>query len=162
MRSRFFLCLSILSLVTWAQAHASITPDLKQKISDAARRAFLDPRLVEAVVQVESNFNPKATSHKGAMGLMQVIPSTAEECGIQIPYHAVNNLMGACECLRELINRFQGDLKLALAAYNAGSHNVQRYRGIPPFKETQNYVRKVLSIYDSLKTPREKKKGRRP
>ena len=131
-----------------------VDEELRARIRDAAVRAALDPRLVEAVVQVESNFSPTATSHKGAMGLMQVIPSTAEACGIHDPYNAVNNLMGACDCLRLLINRYRGNLKLALAAYNAGPGNVDRYRGIPPFAETESYVEKVLSIYRRLRSNR--------
>ncbi len=121
--------------------------NLAQHIQDAARRAHLDPKLVEAVVHVESASNPKARSHKGAMGLMQVMPPTAEEWGIHQPFHPLDNLMGACQYLRELINRYRGDLKLALAAYNAGPHNVDRYKGIPPFKETRSYVRRVLGRY---------------
>ncbi len=126
------------------------SPEMLEKITDAARRASLDPKLVQAVIKVESNFQLLATSHKGAMGLMQVMSRTARECQIKDPYHAMNNLMGACDCLRKLINRYQGDLKLALAAYNAGPGNVDRYKGIPPFPETQAYVKKVLSIYRNL------------
>ena len=85
------------------------------------------------------------------MGLMQVMPSTADDCEVHEPYHAVNNLMGACECLRRLINRYEGNLKWALAAYNAGPTNVDRYQGIPPFPETQSYVAKILKKYTHLK-----------
>lgn len=126
-------------------------PTLDQQIRDAARRSSLDPFLVKAVVSVESNFKSKATSHKGAMGLMQVMPKTAEEKGIQQPYHATNNLMGACDYLRELINRYRGNLEWALAAYNAGPRNVDKYKGIPPFSETQSYVKKVMKTYRGLK-----------
>ncbi len=128
---------------------------LREKIRDAAHRSALDPLLVEAVITVESGFKPKATSPKGAMGLMQVMPKTADECGIHNAYHAMNNLMGACECLRRLINQYQGNTRLALAAYNAGPHNVARYKGIPPFPETVHYVKKVLSIYEELKARRD-------
>lgn len=127
-------------------------PDLHEKIRDAALRSSLDPLLVQAVVEVESGYKRRATSKKGAMGLMQVMPDTADHCDIQDPYNTVNNLMGACECLRRLINRFQGNVRLALAAYNAGPHNVQKYQGIPPFPETISYVKKVLGIYSKLKT----------
>lgn len=131
-----------------------LTPELKQQIKDAARRASLDPRLVEAVVQVESNNDKNATSHKGARGLMQVIQPTADECGISDAYHATNNLMGACECLRKLINNYQGDLTLALAAYNAGPGAVAKYNGIPPYKETQAYVKKILRLYNEKRRVR--------
>ena len=124
---------------------------LRRQIRDAALRSALDPKLVEAVVRVESNFKANARSHKGAMGLMQVMPGTADECEIHDPFHATNNLMGACACLRRLINRYRGNLQLALAAYNAGPANVTRYKGIPPFPETQEYVRKILSIYAKLR-----------
>lgn len=85
------------------------------------------------------------------MGLMQVMPQFADECEIQSPYHSVDNLMGACRCLRKLINRYRGNLRLALAAFNAGPRNVARYRGVPPFPETRRYVEKVLSHYQWLK-----------
>jgi len=130
---------------------AALTPKLIQSIEDAASRSFLDPKLVQAVIAVESNFNPHATSPKGAMGLMQVMPETADSCEVHEPHHAVNNLMGACECLRKLINRYQGNLSLALAAYNAGPSNVDRYKGIPPFPETKSYVKKILEKYSKLK-----------
>jgi soluble lytic murein transglycosylase-like protein len=143
-----FLCnLLVLAI---SLAHTSEI-SLHEKIKDAAFRSSLDPKLVEAVIKVESNYKPRATSNKGAMGLMQVMPQTADACEIHDPYHAVNNVMGACECLRRLINRYQGNLKLALAAYNAGPTSVERYGGIPPFKETMEYVKKVLRIYSDLR-----------
>lgn len=126
-------------------------PTLRERIREAATRAFLDPKLVEAVIRVESNFEPSARSHKDAMGLMQVIPSTADACEIHDPFNTVNNLMGACDCLRKLINRYRGNVKLALAAYNAGPGAVDKYRGIPPYRETQHYVRRILDIYRDLR-----------
>jgi soluble lytic murein transglycosylase-like protein len=143
--SRLLLAGAFLTLTGFAPA------ELQQKIQDAARRASLDPKLVAAIIRVESNFKPRAVSPKGAMGLMQVMPKTAEASDITAPYHTVNNLMGACEYLRSLINRYRGNLKLALAAYNAGPGNVERHGGIPPFTETRQYVRKVLGFYDELK-----------
>ena len=140
----------VFSLSSFALFAGSLD-SLRAKIADAASHAALDPKFVEAVIKVESNFQPKATSKKGAMGLMQVIPSTAAECEIHDPYHAMNNLMGACDCLRKLINRYQGDLRLALAAYNAGPRNVDRYKGVPPFQETMAYVDRVLATYRRLK-----------
>lgn len=141
----------LFSLLPTLSLFAAVSPQLIQNIEDAAKRSFLDPKLVQAVVAVESNFDSKATSHKGAMGLMQVMPETADYCDVHEPHHAVNNLMGACECLRKLINRYQGNLQLALAAYNAGPANVERYKGIPPFKETRNYVKRILRKYSELK-----------
>lgn len=130
--------------------------ELQQNIQDAARRASLDPKLVAAIIRVESNFDATAKSAKGAMGLMQVMPKTAEASGIHAPFHTVSNLMGACEYLRSLINRYRGDLKLALAAYNAGPGNVEKHGGIPPFSETRQYVRRVLAFYEQLKKSRKK------
>ncbi len=154
MRLPSLSCYPLFILVIASHCLSSVPPKLRQNIEDAAKRSFLDPKLVEAVVAVESNFDSKATSHKGAMGLMQVMPETADSCEVHEPYHAVNNLMGACECLRKLINRYRGNLSLALAAYNAGPTNVDRYKGIPPFKETRNYVRKILERYEKLKSSR--------
>lgn len=152
MSSLFRFHLLLISLLITSQfALAALNPKLIQSIEDAANRSFLDPKLVQAVVAVESNFNSKATSHKGAMGLMQVMPETADSCEVHEPHHAVNNLMGACECLRKLINRYQGNLSLALAAYNAGPSNVDRYKGIPPFPETRSYVKKILDKYSKLR-----------
>lgn len=148
---RFSHLLLILVCVFSSKLPSAVPPKLLQSIEDAARRSYLDPKLVEAVIAIESNFNSKATSHKGAMGLMQVMPKTADSCEVHEPYHAVNNLMGACECLRKLINRYRGNLKLALAAYNAGPSNVDKHRGIPPFPETRAYVTKILSKYSELK-----------
>ena len=142
---------SILLLFLLGTPVFSAPHDLNQRIKDAALRSSLDPSLIKAIVQVESNFESRATSIKGAMGLMQVMPKTAEAQGIRQPYHATENLMGACDYLRTLINRYRGNIKWALAAYNAGPGNVDRYGGIPPFKETQLYVKKVLNIYQRLK-----------
>jgi len=108
----------------------------------------VDPDLVKAIIKVESNFNPLATSHMGAMGLMQLMPSTSEGLGIQNPYDIYENLSGGITLMKNLIESFGGDLKLALAAYNAGSSKVKQYGQIPPIEETQNYVRKVLSVYN--------------
>lgn len=151
------LCL-LLAAAAWAGPGADAAPtrkfpapSLRERIHEAATRAFLDPKLVEALIRVESNFEPRAKSHKDAMGLMQVIPSTADVCEIHDPFNTVNNLMGACDCLRKLINRYRGNIKLALAAYNAGPGAVDRYRGIPPYRETQQYVKRILEIYRDLR-----------
>ena len=120
-------------------------------IRDAAARSHLDHRLVEAIIRVESDFKRLAQSPKGAQGLMQVMPRFSDECEIHSAFHPLDNLMGACDCLRRLLNRYQGNLTLALAAYNAGPSHVDRFKAIPPFDETRRYVKKVLQIYDELK-----------
>lgn len=115
-------------------------------IRSVATRHDLDPLLMAAVVETESSFNPRAISHRGATGLMQVLPSTAalEQEALLDPE---TNLEQGALYLRRLLRRYDGDLELALAAYNAGPGNVRRYGGVPPFKETQRYVDKVLGRY---------------
>lgn len=144
MRYFLFLLISLPALGT----------PLRDEIRAAANRFRIDPRLVEAMVEVESAFEPRATSPKGAMGLLQLMPGTADELGVANAYHIKSNLMGACEYLRGLLNRFRFDLPKAIAAYNAGPHNVRKYGGIPPFRETQLYVRRVLAAYGRLKKER--------
>ena len=116
-------------------------------IETHARRQQLDPELVRAVIQVESAFQPWAESHKGAMGLMQLMPETARVLSVEDPWDPNENLRGGTIYLRHLLDRFGGQLELALAGYNAGPENVDRYGGIPPFDETIAYVEKVLRVY---------------
>lgn len=111
-----------------------------------ARDNNLSPTLVQAVMQVESGYNTRARSSKGAMGLMQLMPETARELGVRDPWDPAQNVAGGARYLRQQLDRF-GDLTLALAAYNAGPTAVTRYQGVPPYKETQRYVQKVLSLY---------------
>jgi soluble lytic murein transglycosylase-like protein len=113
----------------------------------------LDPRLVQAVIQVESGYNPRARSNKGAMGLMQLMPGTAVELAVANPFDADQNLRGGTAYLRQMIDRFGGSLELAVAAYNAGAGTVEHYRGVPPFAETLDYVERVLALYHG-ETPR--------
>lgn len=107
----------------------------------------LDPKLVQAVIQVESGYNHRARSHKGAIGLMQLMPSTASQLRVDDPYDPDENVRGGTRYLRHLIDRFPGRLDLAVAAYNAGPGAVERYNGIPPYRETRDYVKRVLALY---------------
>ena len=116
-------------------------------IEEAARENGLDPHLVRAVVEVESNYDPSAVSPKGATGLMQLMPETARRFGLSDLYHPEKNLKTGSRYLRELMDRYQGDMQLALAAYNAGEGAVDRYQQVPPYEETQGYVRKVIEVY---------------
>jgi hypothetical protein len=108
----------------------------------------LDPRLVQAVVQVESGYNPKALSNKGAIGLMQLMPGTARELGIDDPWNPDRNVEGGTAYLRKMLDFFNGDLEFALAAYNAGPNAVLTHAGIPPYPDTRAYVRKIVCLYE--------------
>lgn len=112
-----------------------------------APRYSVDPHLVLALISVESDFNPGATSHRNAQGLMQLIPATAERFGVRNTYDTLQNLRGGIAYLRWLLSYFQGDVALALAGYNAGEGAVNKYRGVPPFPETREYVRKILTLF---------------
>ena len=122
-------------------------PKINRLLRDAARKHELDPTLVQAVIQVESNYNPKAVSRKGALGLMQLIPATARRYGVSDPFDPQQNIEGGVRHLRDLLDLFEGDLNLALAGYNAGVNAVSKYGDIPPYRETRNYVTKVMSLY---------------
>jgi soluble lytic murein transglycosylase-like protein len=115
-------------------------------IREAAAEYGLDPDLVRAVIRTESNFNPRAKSPAGAQGLMQIMPILARELGIKDAFDPRANVFGGTKYLSKLLDRHQGDIKLALASYNAGPRNVARYRGIPPFKETRGYVKKITNL----------------
>ena len=116
-------------------------------IDKVARKHGVDEKLVRALVRQESGFNPKATSHCGAMGLMQLMPSTAKGLGVKDAYNPVQNVEGGVKYLKSMLNRYNGNVILALAAYNAGPGAVDKYDGVPPYKETQNYVKNILANY---------------
>ena len=119
---------------------------LSNLIESAARKYKVDPKLVAAVAEVESNGRQEAVSQAGAIGVMQLMPDTAASLGVD-PYDKQQNVEGGAKYLRQMLDTFGGDLKKAVAAYNAGPGAVKAYGGIPPYKETQNYVNKVLDIY---------------
>lgn len=115
-----------------------------EAIREAALRSGVDPKLVKTVMLVESNFNPRAVSRKGARGLMQLMPETARRFGVSDRFDALENIRGGVEYLALLLKLFPGDVALALAAYNAGENVVARYAGVPPYAETREYVRRAL------------------
>lgn len=119
--------------------------DLNGIFENAAQTYGVPENLLRAVAKAESGFRADAVSSCGAQGVMQLMPSTAKSLGVTDPFDPEQNIMGGAKYLGSLLNRYGGDAKLALAAYNAGSGNVAKYGGVPPFKETQNYVKRVLS-----------------
>jgi len=116
-------------------------------ITTAAARAEVDPTLVRAIIHAESGFNPRAVSPKGALGLMQLMPEVAKSLGVKNPYRPEENVGGGCRYLAQLLTRYRGDLEMALAAYNAGPGAVERHGGVPPYSETQEYVKRVLELH---------------
>ncbi len=120
-----------------------------QAIAQAASSTGLDPRLLTAVAKQESGLNAAAVSPAGAEGLMQLMPGTAAALGVQDPFNATQNALGGATYLKEMLSHFGGNLSLALAAYNAGPGAVEQYGGIPPYPETEAYVRGVLQSYAS-------------
>ena len=125
--------------------------EINELIDKYAEKNGLDADFVKAVIKQESGFNPNATSHCGAMGLMQLMPSTAEGLGVTNAYDAEQNIQGGTKYLKGLMDRFDNNKSLALAAYNAGPNAVKKYGGIPPYMETQNYVKSVLGSYERMK-----------
>ena len=119
-------------------------------ITEASKKHGVSFPLLKAIINVESDFNPKAVSRAGALGLMQIMPANIRNLRIRDPFNPWENIMGGARYLKELLERYKGKLPLALAAYNAGPTMVDRYNGIPPIKETQNYVKKVMKSYNFL------------
>jgi soluble lytic murein transglycosylase-like protein len=121
--------------------------ELEPMISRYSRQHQLHPALIRAVIKAESGFDPMAVSRAGAIGLMQLMPQTAVRLEVRDLYDPEDNIGGGTKYLRQLLDRFRGNLPLALAAYNSGEHTVDRYRGLPPIDETRQYVRKVIQYY---------------
>ena len=139
--------------------HGPQAVDLDEALSAASYHNNLSPDLVRSVVRAESGFNPKARSMKGAQGLMQLMPQTAFQLGVKNPLDPVENLEGGTRYLSELLGRYNNDLPVALAAYNAGPERVQQYHGIPPFPETIAYVNRILrDLYQPTAAARAAKK----
>jgi soluble lytic murein transglycosylase-like protein len=113
----------------------------------AANRYQVDPAIIQAIIMAESGYNPKAVSRRGAKGLMQLMPRTARALGVKDSFNPEHNIHAGVRYFKQLLNQFDGDLKLALAAYNAGSRKVRRYKGIPPFKATHRYIKKVFEYH---------------
>lgn len=137
-------------LVTQAPAEAEAEPlrpapitNFNEAVDHIARKHLLPPQLVHSVIKVESNYNPNAVSPKGALGLMQLIPSTAHRFGVSNAFNPVENVEGGARYLRYLLDLYKGDFRLALAAYNAGEGAVARHGGVPPYPETVNYLQQV-------------------
>ena len=120
-------------------------------IIQTANQYQIDPALIKAIILAESGYNTKAVSKKGAKGLMQLMPKTAQALGVEDIFNPHQNITGGVQYFKQMVNRFNGDVKLALAAYNAGSRNVRHYKGIPPFKATRYYIKKVFKYYQIYK-----------
>lgn len=120
-------------------------------ITKASKRHGVSFSLLKALIKIESDFNPRAVSSAGAMGLMQIMPANIKALKIEDPFDPLENILGGARYLKQLIDRFDGKLPLALAAYNAGPKIVERYQRIPPFKETEDFVEKVMKYYSVFK-----------
>ncbi len=148
-RSRI-LGIKLVKLATPPKMQLGCVGELEKELVRSAIESRLDPKLLLAMIQVESGCNHQARSPKGAIGFMQVLPSTAKLMGIDNPTTGSENIKAGARYLRAMQDQFNSDIRLSLAAYNAGPAAVKRYRGVPPYRETQNYVRNVLRIYGEL------------
>lgn len=165
-----------LSLPAPADSHASIPappgsaksqpmksrPALNQVVNSASAAYHLDPDLVNSVIHAESGFNSRAVSPKGARGLMQLMPGTANQLGVNDAFDPQANVDGGSRYLRELLERYNFDLVKALAAYNAGTERVEQYHGVPPFRETRAYVARIVHEYNTKKIAQEKEARQKP
>lgn len=127
--------------------HVKNTSNYNQIIYSKSKKYNIEPSLIKAVIKTESNWDPGVVSRRGAIGLMQLMPFTAKEMGVKNPFNPEENIEGGIKYLRYLLDKFNGDLTLALAAYNAGPKTIEKAGGIPHIQETQKYVKRVLSIY---------------
>ena len=130
-----------------ANTQTSIKSQILNVVSQISKKYDTFEKIVQAVIKQESGFNPKAKSKSGAIGLMQLMPATAKNLGVKDPYNTVQNVEGGVKYLKSMLNKYNGNVILALAAYNAGPGAVDKYSGVPPYKETQNYVKNILSNY---------------
>ena len=117
-------------------------------ISQAAEKYSVDPALIRAIIMAESGYNPKAVSRRGAQGLMQLMPRTAASLGVRDSFDPTDNIHAGVKYFRQLLDRFDGNVKHALAAYNAGSRYVRKYKGVPPFGATRSYIKKVIKYHN--------------
>ncbi len=135
------------------RGRAMTSRELDSLIAEAARRHDVDPNLVRSLIKVESNFNAHAVSPKGAMGLMQLMPGTARTLNVSNPFDPQQNVDAGVRHLKHLLQDFNGDVKLSLAAYNAGAGAVARSKGVPPYAETRNYVKRITALYGNHGNP---------
>ena len=138
---------------TTTRSTAAACAQYDDLIEHYAANHGLSPHLVRAVIQAESGFNPRAVSSKGAIGLMQLMPATARELGVSDPFRPDDNIRGGVSYLAQLMARYNQNLELALAAYNAGPGSVERYGAVPPFRETRDYVKKITGAASTVKPP---------
>ena len=138
------------STINWHQVKLNLTA-YSAIIKQAAKDNHIDPALVQALIHAESGFKPQIVSHKGAQGLMQLMPATAKELGVTNALNPEQNINGGVKYFAQLLHEFNGDIKLATAAYNAGPNAVKKYQGVPPFEETQVYVKRVNILHQRYK-----------